>query len=89
LAGIGWGLRHDHDFGATDVSPGYYDSGGDRLTEIALRHQAENLTFIPGADVLNGGDSTILTGSVTGNRARWTLASRFPRLSPGEQQSAS
>lgn len=58
------GLRYDHTFGATDVSVGYFDAEGEGLTEIALRHQMNNYTFVLGADVFNQDDSRILTGAV-------------------------
>jgi hypothetical protein len=58
------GLRYDHNFGATDVSLGYFDADGQGLTEIALRHQINNYTFVLGADFFNQGDSQIIIGAV-------------------------
>lgn len=58
------GLRYDHSFGATDLSMGYFDGEGQGLTEVALRHQMNNYTFVLGADFFNQGDSQIIIGAV-------------------------
>lgn len=58
------GVRYDHSFGATDVSLGYFDANGQGLTELALRHQMNNYTFVLGADFFNQGNSRIITGAV-------------------------